>query len=161
MVFDKFFMALLLNGEKNMKPLIFLMSLFFNITVFGGNFNPSNFTGDNRPFTYSDSNYFVTLNCSSSPYGYYFTQNGTVWRNHTSIFGNNWKETSAKFSKLAVNYNDKLISVIINGYTYSGTLGTLVEYPQQNIKNYFVSFTTRLDIDGISMSQCNLKLKSK
>lgn len=48
-----------------MKPLIFLMSLLFNITVFGGYFNPGNFTGNNRSFTYSDSNYFVTLYCSS------------------------------------------------------------------------------------------------
>jgi hypothetical protein len=85
-----------------MKPLIFLMGLLFNITVFGGNFNPGKFTGDNRPFTSSDYNSFVTLYCSSSPYGYYFTQDGTIWRNHTNMSGNNWKKTSAYFAALAV-----------------------------------------------------------
>lgn len=144
-----------------MKPLIFLMSLFFNINVFGGNFNPGNFTGDNRPFTYSDYNYFVTLYCSSSSYGFYFTEDGTIWRNHTNIFGNNWKKTSAYFAALAVDYNNKSISVNINGHTYSGTLGTHVEYPQDNIENYFVSFNPRLTIDDTSMSQCNLKLQRK
>lgn len=144
-----------------MKPIVLLMSLFFNITVFGSSFNPSNYTEDNRPFTYSTSDYFVTLYCSSSPYGYYFTQDGSIWRNNTTFFGNNWKDTSVKFSNLVVDNAGKSISVLINGNTYSGALGTPVEYPQEKIKNYFVYFKHHLAINSTSMSQCNLKLQSK
>ncbi len=144
-----------------MKPLILLMGLFFNITVFGSNFNPNSYDGDNRPFTYSDSNYFVTLYCSSSPFGYYFTQDGAIWRNNTTEFGNNWRDTTLKFTNLSVNNSDKSISVNINGHKYSGTLGGLVEYPQNNTKIYFIAFTPRLTINGTSMSQCNLKLQEK
>ena len=144
-----------------MKPLIFLMSLLFNITVFGGYFNPGNFTGNNRSFTYSDSNYFVTLYCSSSPHGYYFTQDGTIWRNNTTFSGNNWQKTSAYFTALKVNYENKVVSVKLNGHEYSGTFGTIVGYPNENISNIFINFTSRLLIDDTSMSQCNLKLQRK